>query len=84
MDQDRLTYVRRQLATGKDFLMTPGEVAELFVVDSKTISRWAKAGRLKAERTLGGHRRFRWSDVSRKLSPEFIAALRDGKIGDGR
>ena len=47
----------------RDALLTPGEVALLFGVDPKTVTRWAKAGKLHAIRTLGGHRRFRESEV---------------------
>ncbi len=54
---------------GTEQLMTPAEVAELFRVDPKTVSRWAKAGKLSAVRTLGGHRRFRESEVRRLLAP---------------
>ena len=39
-------------------LLTPAEAAALLGVDAKTVSRWARAGRLVAIRTLGGHRRF--------------------------
>ncbi len=42
-----------------DRLLKPAEVAALFRVDPKTVTRWAKAGKLSAIRTLGGHRRFR-------------------------
>jgi excisionase family DNA binding protein len=44
-------------------LLTPAEVAALFRVDPKTVTRWAKAGKISAFRTLGGHRRFRESEV---------------------
>ena len=44
-------------------LLTPGEVAALFRVDPKTVSRWAKSGKLSAVRTLGGHRRFREAEI---------------------
>lgn len=44
-------------------LMTPGEVAKMFRVDPKTVTRWAKAGKLTSVRTLGGHRRFRESEI---------------------
>ena len=54
-------------AAGPDRLLTPGEVAELFRVNPKTVTRWARAGKLSAIRTLGGHRRFRASEVSRFL-----------------
>ena len=44
-------------------LLTPAEVAALFRVDPKTVTRWSKAGKLTAIRTLGGHRRYRQSEV---------------------
>ena len=44
-------------------LLTPAEVAALFRVDPKTVTRWAKAGKLTSIRTLGGHRRYRESEV---------------------
>jgi excisionase family DNA binding protein len=44
-------------------LLTPGEVAALFRVDPKTVTRWASTGRLGSIRTPGGHRRFRASEV---------------------
>lgn len=44
-------------------LLTPAEVAELFRVDPKTVTRWARTGKLQAIRTLGGHRRYREADV---------------------
>jgi excisionase family DNA binding protein len=44
-------------------LLTPSEVAGLFRVDPKTVTRWAKAGKLSSIRTLGGHRRYRESEV---------------------
>lgn len=43
--------------------LTPAEVARIFRVDPKTVSRWAKQGRLASFKTPGGHRRFRESDV---------------------
>jgi excisionase family DNA binding protein len=49
--------------SGEDRLMTPGEVAVIFRVDPKTVTRWAKAGRISSVKTLGGHRRFRKSEV---------------------
>ena len=44
-------------------LLTPAEVAALFRVDPKTVTRWAKAGKLTSIRTLGGHRRYHESEV---------------------
>ena len=44
-------------------LLTPAEVAAMFRVDPKTVTRWAKAGKLTSIRTLGGHRRYREAEV---------------------
>jgi excisionase family DNA binding protein len=49
--------------TEQEVLLTPAEVAKLFRVDPKTVTRWAKAGKITAIRTLGGHRRYRQSEV---------------------
>lgn len=53
---------------GDDRLLTPGEVATLFRVDPKTVTRWASAGRIGSIRTPGGHRRFRESEVRNMLA----------------
>lgn len=53
-----------------DELLTPSEVAKLFRVDPKTVTRWAKAGRLSSIRTLGGHRRYRADEVRRLLEEQ--------------
>ena len=51
-----------------EVLLTPSEVATLFRVDPKTVTRWAKAGKLSSIRTLGGHRRYRASEVQALLA----------------
>jgi len=48
-------------------LLTPGEVAEMFRVNPKTVTRWARSGKIAAVRTLGGHRRFRASEIRQLL-----------------
>jgi excisionase family DNA binding protein len=53
--------------TAENELLTPGEVAAMFRVDAKTVTRWARAGKISAVRTLGGHRRFRASEIRRFL-----------------
>jgi excisionase family DNA binding protein len=58
----------------RDRLLTPGEVATLFRVDPKTVTRWAAAGRIGSIRTPGGHRRFRESEVRALLSGGDTAA----------
>ena len=48
-------------------LLTPSEVAVMFRVNPKTVTRWARAGKISAVRTLGGHRRFRASEIRQLL-----------------
>lgn len=48
-------------------LMTPAEVAAVFKVDPKTVTRWAAAGRIASIRTPGGHRRFYRDEVEALL-----------------
>ncbi|MEU1879609.1 BldC family transcriptional regulator [Streptosporangium sp. NPDC020072] len=44
-------------------LLTPGEVAQIFGVDPKTVNRWALTGRIPSVRTPSGHRRYRETDI---------------------
>ncbi len=55
-------------------LLTPAEVAVMFRVDPKTVTRWARAGKLSAIRTMGGHRRFRASEIQR-----FVESVQEGQ-----
>jgi excisionase family DNA binding protein len=57
-----------QRSVEQEVLLTPAEVAKMFRVDPKTVTRWAKAGKLTAIRTLGGHRRYRQSEVQTLLT----------------
>jgi excisionase family DNA binding protein len=50
-----------------DALLTPSEVAAMFRVNPKTVTRWARAGKISAIRTLGGHRRFRAAEIKQFL-----------------
>lgn len=62
-----------------DPLLTPAEVARLFRVDPKTVTRWCKAGRIAGIKTPGGHHRFRESDVRRMLNENFDVAFTPGE-----
>jgi excisionase family DNA binding protein len=55
------------MTSEQEVLLTPAEVASLFRVDPKTVTRWAKAGKLTSIRTLGGHRRYKDSEVKALL-----------------
>ena len=57
----------------REELLTPSEVAAMFRVNPKTVTRWARAGKISAIRTLGGHRRFRASEIRALLE----------QVGDG-
>jgi excisionase family DNA binding protein len=56
----------------REKLLTPGEVAALFRVDPKTVTRWAASDppRIRSIRTPGGHRRFRQSEVDKLLAEQ--------------
>ena len=45
------------------------EVADILHVSPKTVSRWAKEGRLPFLKTLGGHRRYPEAEI-RQLANE--------------
>lgn len=51
-------------------LLTPAEVAYIFRVDPKTVTRWAKAGKLRCIKTVGGHRRYFREDFAALLKEE--------------
>jgi excisionase family DNA binding protein len=53
--------------TTEDKLLKPGEVAAIMRVDPKTVTRWAKAGKITYITTPGGHKRFRESEVRKIL-----------------
>jgi excisionase family DNA binding protein len=59
---------RPRPAAAAEALLTPAEVATMFRVDPKTVTRWAKGGKLGSVRTLGGHRRYRETEVLELLS----------------
>ncbi|GAA0505150.1 MerR family transcriptional regulator [Saccharopolyspora subtropica] len=63
-----MSATQQSRQNGQEQLLTPGEVAALFRVDPKTVTRWATAGRIGSIRTPGGHRRFRESEVRTLLA----------------
>ena len=46
-----------------DRLLPPRKLVALFGVSSQSLRNWHAAGLLVAQRTAGGHRRYRESDV---------------------
>ena len=63
------------MASKHEVLLTPAEVASLFRVHPKTVTRWAKSGKLSVIKTLGGHRRYKDSEVKALMST--ISSLND-------
>jgi excisionase family DNA binding protein len=49
-------------------LLTPSEVAALFRVDPKTVTRWSQKGKLHCIKTVGGHRRYLMDEVQTLLN----------------
>jgi len=66
------------MSSDQEVLLTPAEVASLFRVDPKTVTRWAKSGKLTSIRTLGGHRRYKESEVKALLSSTTNNGIRNG------
>lgn len=64
----------------KERLLSPGEAARMFGVNPKTITRWADKGMIRSTRTLGGHRRFYYTDILRLMSAKTTHAK---KVEDG-
>jgi excisionase family DNA binding protein len=52
---------------GGDELLTPAEAAHRLGVTPNTVTRWSRAGRISAIQTIGGHRRYRRSEIERVL-----------------
>lgn len=65
-----MTYKPRKDLTvlHDDDLITPAEVASMFRVDPKTVTRWASAGKVPHIRTVGGHTRYRYGTMKELLN----------------
>ncbi|GAB3226603.1 developmental transcriptional regulator BldC [Glycomyces halotolerans] len=67
------------LPVESEALLTPSEVAAMFRVDPKTVTRWAKAGKISAIRTLGGHRRYRESEIRALINGDIPGQRESGE-----
>lgn len=63
-------------------LMTPGEVADLWKVDPKTVTRWAERGLLNSIKTPGGHTRFFQDEIHKLLNGEELGSVEDLPASD--
>jgi DNA-binding transcriptional MerR regulator len=66
----------RRAPSAATFLRS-AEVAAIFQVSPKTVSRWAQQGLLTYQRTLGGHRRYPEFDI-RELAASLRQEVRAG------
>jgi hypothetical protein len=62
---------------------TPAEVGTIFGVDPKTVTRWARDGRIGCFATPGGHRRYRREEIIRILLDGYRAATGGPAAADG-
>jgi len=56
-DQPR-DYARTETLDTPVRWLLPAEAAGILKVDPRTVARWARAGKISAQLTLGGHRRY--------------------------
>jgi len=64
-------------------LLTPGEVAGLFRVDPRTVTRWEKQGKLQAIKTPGGTRRFFRAEIDALLAGQPLTDAQPGTPVNG-
>lgn len=50
---------------GRERFLLPSEAARLLGVATSTLRRWAEEGKIHSGTTIGGHRRYRESEISR-------------------
>jgi MerR family regulatory protein len=66
--------MRTHTADLKDtYLMQPGQVAKVFDVDVKTVTKWALRGKLHPAPTPGGHRRYYLGEVRAVLAGKTLS-----------
>ena len=49
----------------RERFLLPSEAARLLGVATSTLRRWAEEGKIHSGTTIGGHRRYRESEISR-------------------
>jgi excisionase family DNA binding protein len=60
--------VAQRKGSGEPGFLRPAEVADLLSVSPKTVSRWAKEGKLPFLKTLGGHRRYPAAEIQKLIN----------------
>jgi len=59
--------LERDTEVAPDELLTPAEAARRLGVTPNTVTRWSRAGKISAIQTIGGHRRYRSSEIDKVL-----------------
>lgn len=59
---------------GFEALLKTSEVAQIMRVDPRTVTNWAIAGKLRHQRTIGGHRRYPESAVRAAVAGDWEKA----------
>jgi excisionase family DNA binding protein len=71
---------RAELPVDRDELLTPAEAARKLGVTPNTVTRWSRAGKISAIQTMGGHRRFRLSEIERVLRDGSAVAVGSSEL----
>ncbi|MFB6260740.1 MAG: helix-turn-helix domain-containing protein, partial [Thiohalorhabdaceae bacterium] len=64
-------------------MLSPRQTAALLGVSESSVKRWVDRGRIRAERTAGGHRRIPLPEVARFVREEGHAVVRPDLLGLG-
>lgn len=67
----------RPIEHGYEVLMTPKDVASILTINTRTLAKYAKAGRIRHVWTVGGHRRYPASAVRAAYEGRWDDAARD-------
>jgi excisionase family DNA binding protein len=65
MTQERISVVSGGVVEQRERFLLPSEAARLLGVATSTLRRWAEEGKIHSGTTIGGHRRYRESEISR-------------------
>lgn len=68
----------KEVPHGFEVLLTPRDVAAIMRVDPRTVANWAREGRLRCVRTMGGQRRFPEAAVRAALAGDWEKAANGG------
>jgi excisionase family DNA binding protein len=65
MTQERISVMMNGGSEQRERFLLPSEAARLLGVATSTLRRWAEEGKIHSGTTIGGHRRYRESEISR-------------------